>query len=97
MCDATCISRSVAYRFLLHPHRASLSVPQAMGAEGSVMEGARYVKKHHIFIQEACFLRNLPYGDMIVLPAGTPLHMRKDMMAAAAYRISVIAFMPDQG
>jgi len=40
-------------------------------------------------------LRGLPDGDTIVFPQGTPLQMRKDMLTAAAYRLSIIAMTPN--
>ena len=65
---------------------------QAVGAEGSA-GGARYVRKNHICCHRTG-LNSLPDGDEILFPAGTPLHMRKDILAAAAYMISVSAYMP---
>jgi hypothetical protein len=67
----------------------------AVGAGGDPGGGPRYTQKHHTFIKDVCVLRGLPDGDTIVFPQGTPLQMRKDMLTAAAYRLSIIAMTPN--
>ena len=56
----------------------------AVGEGRDLGGGPRYTKKQHVCCIEPCFLRNLPAGDTIVFPQGTPLQMRKDMLTAAA-------------
>lgn len=52
------------------------------------------MKKHHVCLQEACQLRGMPSGDTIIFPTGSPLHARKDMLAAVLYGACATAFTP---
>ena len=90
----TCCAGPVCLFCVLPPPNVH-SEMSAVGAGGDPGGGPRYTKKHHTFVKDACVLRNLPDGDTIVFPQGTPLQMRKDMLTAAAYRLSMIAMMPN--
>jgi hypothetical protein len=66
----------------------------AVGAGSDPGGGPRYTNIGQFFAGCRCS-RGLPDGDTIVFPQGTPLQMRKDMLTAAAYRLSMIAMEPN--
>ena len=90
----TCCAGPVCLFCVLPPPNVH-SEMSAVGAGSDPGSGPRYTKKHQFFACCRRWLRGLPDGDTIVFPQGTPLQMRKDMLTAAAYRLSMIAMTPN--
>ena len=89
----TCCSGPVCLSCCITPPVVHYELQELLKGEEKAVEGVRYSQ----YGKTCCAqMRSLaPDGDVLQFASTTPLHVRKDMIAMAAYRASVMVTIPD--
>ena len=89
----TCCSGPACLSCCILPPVVHYELQELFHADGRAVEGVRY--SEHGKTCCAQMRSSAPDGDVVQFVSTTPLHVRKDMIAMAAYRASVLVTTPD--